>query len=64
MLDKYPDILTVHDLMDIFHISQTSAYRFVKSGRVKTMHIGCSVRITKQSVMEFIDSDSNNDMVE
>lgn len=47
---------TVQEIQDILGISRASAYNLTKKGFFKTVRIGCTIRISKKSFDEWLDS--------
>lgn len=47
---------TVQEIQDILGISRASAYNLVKKEHFKTVRIGCTIRISKKSFDEWLDS--------
>jgi len=53
-LDRYYDVLTVEDLMEYLYIGRSSAYKLLKSGKIKAVKIGRIYRIPRQAVTEYL----------
>ena len=49
MLDDYPDVLTVDQLMEILHIGRNAVYGLLKSGHIKTLRVGKRYIIPKKA---------------
>lgn len=49
---------TVEEVQNILNISRASAYNLVKKGYFKIVRIGCTIRISKKSFDEWLDSQS------
>ena len=47
---------TVEEVQNILGISRASAYNLVKKGYFKIVRIGCTIRISKKSFDEWLDS--------
>lgn len=47
---------TVQEIQHILGISRASAYNLVKKEYFKTVRIGCTIRISKKSFDEWLDS--------
>ena len=47
---------TVQEIQDILGISRATAYNLVKKEYFKTVRIGCTIRISKKSFDEWLDS--------
>ena len=47
---------TVEQIAAILGIGRTSAYKLVKEGKFKTVRIGYSIRISKKSFDEWLES--------
>lgn len=56
-LDMFGDVLTIEDLMEVFHVGKNTAYGLVKDGLIKSIKIGRRYRIPKKFVREFIERD-------
>lgn len=55
MIDNYPDIINISDLMTILRISKPTAYNLIKSGKLKSKKIGNSYRIKKEHLKQYLD---------
>jgi excisionase family DNA binding protein len=54
MLDNYPDILTIKEVMEILKIGRNKAYYMINHKQIKSIKIGNSYRIPKIALIEFI----------
>ena len=54
MFSKYPDVVSVSELMDMLHIGKNTAYELLQSGKIKSIKIGKKYRIPKSFVMEYL----------
>lgn len=54
--DSLPLTLRVEDLMPILKIGRNTAYELVRSGQIKSIHIGRQLRIPKAALQEFLSS--------
>lgn len=54
MLEKYPDVLTVKDIMCILHIGKNSAYKLINENQVYYIKVGKNIRIPKKSLISYI----------
>ncbi len=54
MLDEYPDVINVKEVCNILRISKTTAYRLIQSGQLSSRRIGSAIRISKESLIEFL----------
>ena len=48
-------VYTVPEIQDILDIGRASAYRLVRAGNFKTIQIGGSIRVIKDSFDEWLD---------
>lgn len=55
MLEEYPDVLTVPELREILYIGRNKAYQLLEDGSIKATKIGRSWRITKDSLIRYIE---------
>lgn len=51
---ELPLVLRVEDLMQILSIGRNTAYELVRSGKIKSIRIGRSYRITRDSIAEYL----------
>ncbi len=59
--DKPSDVLeprtyTVEEIATILGIGRTSAYRIVKEGHFKIVRVGSSIRVSRKSFDEWLDT--------
>ena len=52
--DELPLALKVEDLMPILGIGRNAAYKLVRSGQIRCIHIGRKIRIPKDAVAEYL----------
>lgn len=62
MLQEYPEVITVEELLEILSIGRNSAYRLLKTGEIKSIKIGHTYRIPILSVKEYILSKAQMDL--
>ena len=53
-LDDLPVTLCVEELMPILGIGRNTAYKLVRSGRLRSIRVGRQVRIPKNALIEFL----------
>ena len=54
MLEKYNDVLTINDIMDILQIGRNSAYKLINSGEIKSLRVGRNIRIPKVFLLDYL----------
>ena len=54
--EKKSKVFTVEDLMEYLSVGRTTAYKLLRSGKIKTLKIGRLYRIPKKAVDDYIDS--------
>ena len=52
--EELPLTLSVDELMPILGIGRNSAYALIRSGKIRSLHIGRKLRIPKESVIRFL----------
>lgn len=57
MLEKYPEIMTVNELMQTLRIGRNKAYELISTKKIKSF--GSPIRILKQSLIEYINNNQN-----
>lgn len=53
-LDNLPDITTMKQLAEFLQISESTIKRAIKAGELKAFKAGKSVRIERESVIEWV----------
>ena len=56
-----PDILTIDDLQAALRIGRSTAYKLIESGQIQSFRIGRSIKVYKQSLVEYIEEALYND---
>ena len=59
MLSSYPDVLTVKDICEIFHVGKKSVYQMLRDNKLPNRKVGRSYRIPKKSVTDFFEKKIN-----
>lgn len=54
MLKKYPDVLSINDVMDILHLGRNKVYELLKQGALKSIRVGRKYIIPKKSMVDFL----------
>ena len=54
MFEKYPDILTVRDIMSALDIGRNKAYELLKLNKIKSIKIGRNYRIPQKYLIDYI----------
>ena len=57
MFNDYPDVVTVKDLCKMLNIGRNNAYELIRCGEITSLKIGRQIRISKQSIIDFISKD-------
>jgi len=63
MLEDYPDLLTVDQLQSALQIGRNKSYEILRSGQLKYLRIGKSIRIPKRYLIDFINDSCYTDRV-
>lgn len=58
ILENYPDVLTVKDLQNIFHISRSGAYNLINDPKLKILHIGKRKLVTKSDLLRWMEENT------
>lgn len=56
--NELPLVLTVPQLAKVLNIGRNAAYELVKSGEIRSIHIGKSIRIPRDALMEYLGKNS------
>lgn len=60
MLENYPDVLTISDIVGILNIGKNSAYKLIQTNRLHHIRVGRNIRIPKQSLKEYLLNNDKN----
>ena len=52
--DNLPVVLSVQQLADVLQIGRNSAYDLVKSGQIRSIRIGKTIRIPQAALLEYL----------
>lgn len=55
-IEKYGDVLTVEELIELLAMERNSVYRMLKNKKIRSIRIGKNIRIPKQCVIEFLQT--------
>ena len=53
-LKNYPDILNISDMCAILNISEKTAYKLLKEGKITSMKVGRTYRIPKVHILAYM----------
>ena len=56
MLEKYPDVLTPDDVIEILNIGRNTVYEMLNNGTIKSIRIGRKHRIPKKILIEYLEN--------
>lgn len=56
VIKEMPSVLTIEDLARILSISKSTVYRLVTSRQIRTIKVGRTMRITKDSVIRYLNA--------
>ncbi len=55
--EDLPLTLSVEELMPVLGIGRNTAYALVRSGKIRSFHVGRKLRVPKEAVIQFIRSE-------
>ena len=55
-LENIPDVLTISELQQVLRIGRSTAYRLIRSRELQCVRVGRSIRIPKQYMMEYVQT--------
>lgn len=58
ILKGYPDILDFKQMCEILHVSRQNGYKLLQDGEIKHRKVGRKYIISKLSVIDFFNDDS------
>lgn len=62
--EHIPDVLTIPELQKVLRIGRSTAYRLIKTSELRCIRIGRSIRIPREYVLEFIETQHSPNNVE
>jgi excisionase family DNA binding protein len=54
-MNDTPVIYTVKDIQNILKVSRQTAYDLCNSGKIKTLRVGTSIRVTREAFEEYLN---------
>jgi excisionase family DNA binding protein len=54
-MNDTPVIYTVKDIQNILRVSRQTAYDLCNSGKIKTLRVGTSIRVTREAFEEYLN---------
>lgn len=54
--DNLPVVLSVQQLAEVLQIGRNSAYDLVKSGQIRSIRIGRTIRIPQAALLEYLNN--------
>ena len=60
MFNEFSDVVTVTELAEMLKIGRNTAYELVRAGIIQSVRIGRQIRVSKQTVKDYL-SDSVKD---
>ena len=52
--EDLPLTMRVEDLMPVLRIGRNAAYELVRSGKIRSIRVGRSIRIPKEAVIDYL----------
>ena len=52
--ESLPLLLTVGEMASVLRIGRNSAYQLVKDGNIQSIHVGRSIRIPRNALIQFM----------
>jgi len=60
MFLEFSDVLTIEDMQNALGVGRSTAYRLIKSGKVKHLRIGKHIKIPKRYLIDYIIAECYN----
>ncbi|PIE92122.1 DNA-binding protein [Bacillus fungorum] len=54
MFQRFDDVVTIEDLMEMLDIGRNKAYELLQSGQIKSFKVGKSYRIPKICIQNYV----------
>lgn len=55
MLENYPDILNLNDIMKILNVGRNATLNLLQSSQIKSFRVGKKYRVLKKNLIEFME---------
>ena len=56
LFERYPDVLTVHQVREALGVGRTGVYKLIDQGLLKCFKIGNAYKIPKTALIEYVNS--------
>lgn len=53
--ENLPLLLTVGEMASVLRIGRNAAYQLVKDGNIQSIHVGRSIRIPRNALVQFVE---------
>lgn len=53
--ENLPLLLTVEEMASVLRIGRNAAYQLVKGGNIQSIHIGRSIRVPRNALIQFVE---------
>lgn len=61
MFERYPDVVTVEQLMEMLGIGRNLAYELIRAGTIPSVRIGRNIRISKSEIIKYFPAQSGRE---
>ena len=58
MLKKYPDVLNIKQMCEVFGISEKTGYKLLKENKIPSLKVGRAYRIPKVQLIRYLSTGS------
>ena len=63
MFKQYQDLLDITELQSALGVGRNTAYRLVRSGRIRHLRVGRKIKIPRWALVDYVESACYNDEV-
>lgn len=53
--DSLPLLMTVGEIASVLRIGRNAAYQLVKDGNIQSIHVGRSIRVPRNALIQFVE---------
>lgn len=54
MFSDYPDVVNIHQLMEMLQVGRTTAYKLIADGTIKSFRLRKNYKIPKVNIINYI----------
>jgi excisionase family DNA binding protein len=62
-VEEFPSVGTVRQIAEFLRCGRNQAYSLVATGRIRSVRIGKSIRVSRSAVLEFLQEENDREVI-